>query len=78
MSMRVNWVARDGKNTQKQYTSWSHKPEFDCSLWCVPLCSERGLGAFGLLSASEAKALVGRTLKPGEIWDRRRNTIQKG
>jgi len=73
--MRVNYVARDGEGTKKQYTFWEYRPVLVRSLWWVSLNKIMG---FRLLTASEAKSYVGRTLKPGEIWGRRRNTIKRG
>jgi len=72
--VRANYIARDGLGSTGQYTTWESKPVFIAGLWCVPA----GLSMFDGISVAGAKALIGKTLKKGEIWDHRRNTVKKG
>ena len=72
--MRVNYVTRDRTNSVSGsvYLCWELKPVLCRWGW------DSNIGDLDCLDPAEAKSYIGRTLKPGEIWDRRRNTIKKG
>jgi len=79
--MRVNYVTRDESKTASPlgnvYAVWLRKPAFDDGAWWEDNGNvDADEDTVRDVTPAEAKKLIGKALKPGQIWDRRRNTIR--
>ena len=76
--MRANYVTMDKKKHPQltMWCAWYVKPELDEDGQWVD--DGRIAGDFTSITKAEAECIVGFVLKPGQVWDRRRNKITKG